>query len=350
MLVLERGRHPRPKLCAGGILMDGEYILQRLGLDCDQIPSIKVNQAYFLFEGRGICIELHPQSFRVVNREEFDSWLVNEARKRGIAVQEETCVLDVTTENQGVNIKTDKGDYFARIVIGADGTGSIVRRSIASNNNPNQSIALEVFVPPNKYQEQPNPNPNQAFFDFSVITRKVQGYIWQFPSPGNDTPACTRGIYHARVIPDNLPETLKTVLNEQLSGEEVNLYDYDLKGHPIRFFDPKGVFSAPRVILTGDAAGVDPVYGEGISFALGYGEIAATEIKAALKKEDFSFSKYRQRILRHPMGVCLKRRLQVARLLYRFKSRTIQRLLWWRFGFILKWYIEHRLIDWAKNE
>ncbi len=50
------------------------------------------------------------------------------------------------------------------------------------------------------------------------------------------------------------------------------------------------------------------------------------------------------------MGKCLKRRLWVARMLYLFHSKAIQRFLWWRLGFLLKWYIENFLIDWAKRK
>jgi flavin-dependent dehydrogenase len=350
ILVLEAKCHPRPKLCAGGILQDGEYILKKLGLDCSEVPSLKVNQAHFLYEGRGICIARFMGSFIVVRRDEFDAWLVNEARKRGINVLEENRVLHVEPDGRGMRVKTDRGEYFSRIVVGADGVNSLVRRSIVkkSKSGSSQSTTLEIMVTPGEFPKGFTVQPNQAFFDFSIISKGVQGYIWKFPTRENGLPACTRGIYHARVISKRSPESLQAILGRQLAGEKININDFELQGKPIRFFEPKGTFSAPGVVLVGDAAGVDPIYGEGISFALGYGELAAAEIKEALDTQDFSFSHYKKRILRHPMGICLQRRLRIARLLYRFRYRWFQRLLWWNFGFLLKWYIEHRLIDWAK--
>ena len=50
-----------------------------------------------------------------------------------------------------------------------------------------------------------------------------------------------------------------------------NLDDHELKGHPIRWYDPFNPVSVPRVLLVGDAVGADPIFGEGISMALGYG-------------------------------------------------------------------------------
>jgi geranylgeranyl reductase family protein len=349
ILVIECQKHPRPKPCAGGILNDGKYILKKLGLGYPDIPLVKVKKAYFLYEGRGICIESHPESFVVINREEFDAWLVNEAHKQGIKIIEETKVLQVETDSRGVKVKTDKGDYFSRIVVGADGANSIVRRSITGNSNSCQSFALEIYLEPAEYQELPGESSDSAIFDYSIIKENVQGYIWQFPVQNNGELAWTRGIYHARVFPDRLSRSLKEILGKQLLRENLNINNYEIKGHPIRFFDPQNTFSVPGVILVGDAAGVDPVFGEGISFALGYGKLAAQEIKEALLKEDYSFTGYKSRLLQHPMGICLKRRLRVAHFLYKYQNRIVQRILWWCMAAILKKYIENSLLGWAER-
>ena len=49
---------------------------------------------------------------------------------------------------------------------------------------------------------------------------------------------------------------------------------------PIRTFVPGAPVAAPRALLVGDAAGCDPLMGEGISFALEYGIMAADAIVA----------------------------------------------------------------------
>ena len=48
------------------------------------------------------------------------------------------------------------------------------------------------------------------------------------------------------------------------------------------------------------------------------------------------------------MGVTLKRRRNLAAILYGIRSPGIQRLIWWRLNFLLRWYVENFLIDWAK--
>ncbi|RLB28719.1 MAG: hypothetical protein DRG87_08790 [Deltaproteobacteria bacterium] len=77
------------------------------------------------------------------------------------------------------------------------------------------------------------------------------------------------------------------------------------------------MLSAHRVVLVGDAAGIDPLWGEGISFSLGYGEVAAGAIAHAFQRGDFSFSSYRERLLHHDLGKALMNRLQLADKLYR---------------------------------
>jgi len=90
-----------------------------------------------------------------------------------------------------------------------------------------------------------------------------------------------------------------------------------LEGHPIHWFHPSSIFSANRVLLVGDAAGIDPLWGEGISFSLGYGQVAARAIAQAFERNDFSFSSYREYLLEHEIGKALINRLQLADRLYR---------------------------------
>jgi flavin-dependent dehydrogenase len=70
------------------------------------------------------------------------------------------------------------------------------------------------------------------------------------------------------------------------------------------------------VLLAGDAAGVDSFAGEGISFALQYGEVAAAELVTAFGHNDFGFAGYRGRVMAHDLGKGLSLRYWLAKLLY----------------------------------
>jgi flavin-dependent dehydrogenase len=69
-------------------------------------------------------------------------------------------------------------------------------------------------------------------------------------------------------------------------------------------------------LLLGDAAGIDPLFGEGISSALAQGIIAAQSAVEALRDHSFSFSNYETLLRDSDIGSMMYRRHVVARKLY----------------------------------
>ena len=80
ILILEKARYPRFKLCAGGLVLDAEVILQRLGLDASEVPHVDVDSIHFDFHAKGLKVKV-PQkhALRVIRRDEFDHWLMEKA-------------------------------------------------------------------------------------------------------------------------------------------------------------------------------------------------------------------------------------------------------------------------------
>jgi flavin-dependent dehydrogenase len=102
------------------------------------------------------------------------------------------------------------------------------------------------------------------------------------------------------------------------------------------------------VLLVGDAAGVDPLLGEGISFALQYGGIAAEQLRDAFHRGDFSFKGYRRHVLNHRTGRLLGRRHAVAWVLYGIRNRRLLRFISRNLGFLIGWLAEALLVNWGK--
>ena len=347
-LILEQARHPRPKLCAGGIMPGGEAWLRNLGLDLGNVPFVETHEARFLFEGRGFVVRRAPFVFRIVRRDEFDAWLADATRAQGLALQEDTRVRRVRCLEDLVEVETDRGTYRARAVVGADGATSVVRRLIPRQQSARASRLLEILVPDGlQAGASRTMDRDRALLDFTCMADGVQGYVWDFPTMVQRQPMRTQGIFDSRVQSQAPRASLKGVLQEALARLGTVLDGYELDGHPLRWLHPRNLLSIPRVLLVGDAAGVDPLLGEGISFALGYGDVAAQALRDAFGRGDFSFKDYRERVLNHRIGRFLRRRAAVAGLIYRVHSRRLLRFLWWNLGPIVGWLAENVLVDWG---
>jgi len=346
-LVLEKAHYPRPKLCAGALVADAEILLQRLGLDVTEIPHMDADSAHFEFAGKGLVMRV-PKShtLRIIRREEFDAWLAAKARERGITIVEGSIVKKVTPTEADVLVSTDRGEYNAQVVVGADGSNGIVRGCVFPDVTVSTALALEVITLPNS---EGNHSMNDAYFDFSPLSAGIAGYIWDFPTQLNGRPMRCWGIYDSNVLAEKNRQRLKETLARKMADHGVSLGDYELKGYPICWFHPSKRFAVPRIILAGDTAGVDSLFGEGISMALGYGRVAARSIKDAFDKRDFSFRSYGRRILFSPLGQALTIRMIITYIIYNLHWTWFQKLLWWRLKQIVILVARIFVLNWAKR-
>ena len=340
ILILEKMHYPRPKLCAGGLVLDAEIILQRLGLDVSEVPHVDAATAHFDFEGKGIKISV-PKShtIRVIRRNEFDHWLAKKTREAGIEIREGITVKNIVPDQDGVIVETDHGDFRAQIVVGADGSNGITKRIVLPNTPVYTARVLEVITPelPTTYEEiasgknTPRNDMHQtsvAYFDFFPVPDNIAGYVWDFPTQINGEPMRCWGIYDTNLLADQERPPLKKPLADEMARHGFNLDDHELKGHPIRWYDPFTPVSVPRVLLVGDAVGADPIFGEGISMALGYGAIAAQEISASIRRGEFSLNGYKRRLVWSGLGQTLFARWVITQIIYPLKWRWFQILLW----------------------
>ena len=330
ILILEKARYPRPKLCAGGLVIDAEVILQRLGLDVDEVPHVDAEKIHFDFEAKGLHLRVPKRhALRIIRRDEFDNWLAKKAETKGLEIREGITVRTVIPDGNGVTVKTDQGDFRAQVVIGADGSNGVTRRCIFSNAPVHTARVLEVLTPLQpRTQEAPIAPGLQAYFDFFPVPANIAGYVWDFPTQVNGQEMRCWGVYDTNILAEQRRPQLREPLAKEMARFGFNLNDYEIKGHPIRWFSPENQMGAPRVLLVGDAAGADPFLGEGISIALGYGALAAREIGEAFARSDFSFRGYRHRVLRSPLGWALVTRWLLTHFIYPLKWKWFQVLIW----------------------
>ncbi len=325
IVVVDRAVHPRKKLCGGGVTQFGTAILTQLGLTFDA-PHVVIDELHIRFDKLVFSLA-EPAVMRIIRRDEFDHWLVRQGQQRGIDVHQGEGVLSVTPQVDHIRVVTTQRTYAARVVVAADGALSIVKRQLNWGGQTHTARLLEVLTP----DEPSSPlfRERIAAFDFTPMMQGLQGYYWDFPSFVAGKPYMNRGIFDGRVRPNLARIALKATLAEQLRNRQHHLADYPLEGHPIPWLGADTELSRPRVLLVGDAAGAEPLFGEGIAFALAYGEAAALEIADAFTQNTFGFTQYRQRVFSHWLLRQIPVRTRVARLLHALpRYPRLARFLW----------------------
>lgn len=313
ILILDKATHPREKICAGGLIPHTLDCLKELEIPLS-VPHVQVDRAFVRVPpGREVFCE-DGGMCSVIRRDEFDCSLVQTARARGVEVQEGEKVLELIREAHGVRLITEKETYRARVVVGADGSGSRVQRQLVGEDTAPVSKAIMCDVP---LSDTTWLGFSQRRYDFNFlpVSQGLKGYMWEFPCLIGGTPHVNVGIYS--LGDTRLGNTdLQRLLAQEVSRLTSHVSRLKFRAFPIHGYIPKRRLAAPHVVLVGDAAGAEPLMGEGISFALEYGKFAARAIDSALRTHQFDFAHYTEALADSWLGKKLTRLYYTTRLFY----------------------------------
>ncbi len=297
VVALEKSRHPRFKVCAGGLIPKTMLALEELGLSLD-VPAVQVLRGIArteigdvdMFRGDALCT--------VIRRDQFDARLARAATERGLEIIDECRVTDAEQSSRGVRVATARGVFESELLVGADGSGSRVRSCVfgAEKESVGRAIMTDIPIDP---ERAPDFMEQRYRFDFRCVRAGVRGYAWSFPCLIGERPHLNVGIYdqlpphggsvapHGRLMIDELRAAFP-----QMNLQAFATGTRDFKAFPIRWFRRSDRFASGRVMLAGDAAGVDPLMGEGISCAFEHGKLAAEAIAAFLDGDSESIARY----------------------------------------------------------
>ena len=329
VVAIEKARHPRPKTCAGGLIPKTILALNELGLPLE-VPAFEVMRGSArtvvgeveMFRGDALCT--------VVRREEFDARLARAAKAAGLEIIDRCRVWEVEQSAGSVRVRTERATFEAPVLVGADGSGSRVRASVFGGGKKSIGRALMIDVPvdPERTREFAE---QRYLFDFKCVAAGISGYAWSFPCLIDNRPHLNVGIYDqlpphtASSEKSPLPNRLREAFPElQLDGFEHRAMNF--KAFPIRWFNPRNRFVSGRVMLAGDAAGVDPLMGEGISCAFEHGKLAARAIGELIAGDAAALARYDAALHDGAVGRKLRKLAFAARHFYGPRHRLYFRL------------------------
>jgi len=273
-LLIDKNKFPRDKPCGGAV---SSRALKQLNFNIDEV----VQQVYCtakIYRPRGDFLFLESNTPLAVGviRADFDFLLVQKAISEGTIFKEKETVEDVLVSSSGVNIKCNSGfDATGEILVAADGVnGTVAKRvGIRKRWNPNEVGLARVWE--SKIGENTLKKLMLDCLEFYLgIT--LAGYGWIFPK--GDYLSVGTGI---------LMKELRTHkdLNRILMIRKLRALEIS---NPRSCLVPIGGVNrricSDRLLFVGDAAGlVDPLFGEGIHYAISSGRIAALSIRKGVE-------------------------------------------------------------------
>ena len=306
-LLLDKSVFPRDKVCGDALSGKSVKLLDELGFidDINKLDGAVINRIIFGNPNHSECeLDLaksrhkeHISNGYVIPRFLFDDYLFQKAKQSSDYKDGFTVTDLIFKDNYAIGvIGNDKNgierEYYANVIMGADGPNSIVSKKAGLYKMDMNHTAIGVRC----YYENVGDLTDQI--ELHYVNEINPGYFWIFPS-GGKTANIGVGLQSSIIKQKkkNLFKIMKTIIKSQYFYKRFK--NAKPIGKPSRWSLPFGSIKRRNhgngVLLLGDAAGlVDPFTGEGIGNAMVSGKIAAQTLLSSKSANDYS-SKYLSR-------------------------------------------------------
>lgn len=297
--------HPREKPCGGLVTPLTQEVFPFLA----KLPIERAERDGICFVsplGKQVWIRSRKHKALCFSRQTLDKRLVDLAVEAGAQLVEEK-VIAVKRMVGCWKIGTGEKSYFAKVLIGADGVNSAVRKSIIGPlSKTDMGFCYGCFVKGLEKEE---------------ITIRflsdIKGYSWVIPRKDH---ACVGIGTSQHCCSNHLKQELTTFIGHHFPHTGLISEWASLIPNVKRLKTFQTPLAGSNWIIIGDAAGhVDPITGEGIMYALLDGELAA---EAAINNDPRQFDL----MWREAYGNNLSMSIRLRSLLYR--------------GFMLEFYCQ----------
>ncbi len=290
VLLVDKASFPREKVCGDGVAPRAVRQLYRMGLQ-ERLDGRFNKFRGFRFAGAGKSLVENtipptprfPDHGYIIPRRELDALLLDYAREQGVECWEGSRVTGPLLDSgRVVGVRVERGgaevEVGARVVIGADGPHSPLGRVLGLLVDDPMYLGVSI----RRYFEGVDDIGDYLEVYPEKIITPGSGWVFPVNREGLANVGIGYMLYHIKRDHINLRDAFEKLINEApfVAPKMKNARPVSpLRGELLRVGLGGSRVECPGLILVGDAASMtNPVSGEGITYALETGEMAADHI------------------------------------------------------------------------
>ncbi len=276
--IIERNKNEETSFC--GELVASDSVKQMgISLNSDLIQKIyKKLRLVYLDNDFEMSVPRKREFSCLIKSQEVKKMFLERALSNGAVVKFKSSVKNVAIKGgKAVGVKTNKDIIRAGVVIGADGSSSVVARSSGFDLTNYKTLSSFRF----KYKNVKGIDQDEALF---IAGRELGlGYMWLYPR-GNDNVNIGIG----GIDPSKATLVFKKYVKERREFRGAQVYSKGGNLIPCSGLLPK--ISRSNVVLLGDSAGqVNSLLGAGVSTGTHAARFLSEYIVGSIENDDISF-------------------------------------------------------------
>ncbi|MGF3555316.1 MAG: geranylgeranyl reductase family protein [Thermoplasmatota archaeon] len=282
VLVLEKQKFPRYKVCAGGLSKKAYDILFSENKKIENIVEKKVSKGLYVRGNRFKVTEPGKELIYMTYRSELDNFLVKMAMdNKTVCFKDNVFIKKINEKENSITYVESNNEYSIKyvILVGAWGANIKLNKLVGL-------VPFERFSVSSSWEGPPGKRFSEYFDEFALtqIMRKYPGFVgYIFPK----SELVTAGLFTSM--------NPSSYILQEMWKEFVRFWGLDDTIKPryawISIRDFKKPIAKKNVMLVGDAAGLaDPFTGEGIYYAFINSGLASIHIQNFFKNRNYNLA------------------------------------------------------------